>query len=431
MALRVRRGANPFFMLSIGGYHPAFNVPPDFPKLERVIIKFVDTQNLRLILSGYFAVTSNTRQAGGKIEFFAKLGSVSFEALIQIDVLWEPDVRFLADFDIKIAIKYKGRTLFGAHAVGQFSGPEPKRVKGKVSISLFFFDISKSFDKTFGDDRPPAQLPPVDPITDLVAALKDTRSWDAPLPSGSRMLISLSKRPGSGEVMVHPLGNLSVRQQVLPLGIQLDRFGGGIPSGTRTFSITQAIIAGDTVDNANVSPINEFFAPAEFIEMSDDEKISRPSFEAMPAGVILQPGGLSFGGDTPTTVNQAAISEMDFDEKIVGASGNASNGEQPGQLSGAFALAAVSFSAAARSTLRTVGAGHFSAPAVNFRVSQPGFVVAGVDDLKTAPIGEAGVKAAGQSFTSVQQALEIHLKANPQAKGSLQVVPAFQAEETE
>ena len=131
-------------------------------------------------------------------------------------MLWEPDVRFLADFDIKIAIKYKGHTLFGAHAVDSSDGPEPKRVKGKVSISLFFFDISKPFDKTFGDDRPPAELPQVDPMTDLVAALKDTRSWDAPLPSGSRMLVSLRKQPGSGEVMVHPLGNLSVRQQVLP-----------------------------------------------------------------------------------------------------------------------------------------------------------------------------------------------------------------------
>jgi hypothetical protein len=245
------------------------------------------------------------------------------------------------------------------------------------------------------------------------------------------MLISLSKRPGSGEVMVHPLGNLSVRQQVLPLGIQLDRYGGGIPSGVRTFSITHTIIAGDEVDKNSVSPVNEFFAPAEFIEMSDDEKISRPSFESMPAGITLQPGGLSFGGDTPTTDNQAAISEMDFDEKIVGADGSTSNGKKPGLLSGAFALAAMSFGAAARSPLRTSGDGHFSAPAKNFRVSQPDFVVAGVDDLKTAPIGENGTKPTGHSFTSVQQALDAHLKANPKAKGSLQVVPAFQAEETE
>ena len=142
MALRVRRGTNPFFLLSIGGYHPAFNVPPEFPKLERVMIKFVDSPNLRLILTGYFAVTSNTRQAGGKIDFFAKFGGVSIEALISIDVLWEPDVRFMADFDIKLALKYNGHTLFGAHAVGQFFGPEPKRVKGEVSIDLFLFDIN-------------------------------------------------------------------------------------------------------------------------------------------------------------------------------------------------------------------------------------------------------------------------------------------------
>ena len=32
MALRVRRGANPFFMLSIGGYHPAFPRPAGLPQ---------------------------------------------------------------------------------------------------------------------------------------------------------------------------------------------------------------------------------------------------------------------------------------------------------------------------------------------------------------------------------------------------------------
>ena len=156
--------------------------------------------------------------------------------------------------------------------------------------------------------------------------------------------------------------------------------------------------------------------------MSDDEKIARPSFESMPAGITLQPGGLGFGGNSPATANQLAISEMDFDEKIVGADGSASNGTTPGTLTGAFAVAAASFGAAARSTLRTSGAGHFSAPGKNFRVSQPDFVVAGTDDLKAAPIGENGTKAVGQSFTVVQQALDLHLKANPQAKGQLQIV---------
>ena len=147
--------------------------------------------------------------------------------------------------------------------------------------------------------------------------------------------------------------------------------------------------------------------------------------------VSSQPGGVSFGGDTPATANQAAISEMDFDEKIVGATGSVSNGEQPGQSSGAFALAAIALALRRARCCALRGDGHFSAPAKDFHVSQPRFVVAGVDDLKTTPIGENGTIKGGQSFTAVQQALDIHLKANPQAKGRLQVVPAFQAEETE
>ena len=43
------------------------------------------------------------------------------------------------------------------------------------------------------------------------------------------MLVSFRNRPGSAEVLVHPLGELGVRQQLLPLGIELDLFAGGVP----------------------------------------------------------------------------------------------------------------------------------------------------------------------------------------------------------
>ncbi len=424
MALRIRRGTDPFYLLSIGGYHPAFNVPPTFPTLERVKITFADSKNLRLILTGYFAVSSNTRQAGGKIDFFAGFGGFSIEGLIQIDVLWEPDVRYIADFDIKVALKYKGHTLLGAHAVGQLFGPSPNRVKGKVSISLFLFDISKSFDHTFGDDRPPEALPQVNPQAELVAALQDQRSWDAPLPGRSRMLVSLRRR-ADPQVMVHPLGELSVRQQVLPLGIRIDRFAGGIPSGATIFNITQAAVGGDVIEV--LEPVNEFFAPAEFIQMSDDEKLARPSFEAMPAGIRLQPGGLSFGGQAPAAAGQAVTSEMDFDEKTVGADGSVSNGQNPATLPGHLVIAAAGFGAAARSALREAGPARYSAPGAHFRVSQAAYTVSGVDALTTAPLGDSAQAPAG-SYTAVQQALEQHLKANPQSRGSLQVVPAFHVE---
>jgi hypothetical protein len=95
-------------------------------------------------------------------------------------------------------------------------------------------------------------------------------------------------------------------------------------------------------------------------------------------------------------------------------------------LSGLAATAAAQFGPAGRSPLRETGMSKFRAPGPQFRLQPDGFVVAGVDDL--APVDAA---PAGASFTAVAQALERHLQANPQARGRLQVVPAFAAEDAE
>ena len=433
MALRIRHGADPFFLLSIGGYHPAFTVPPEFPRLERVTVKFADSKHLRLILSGYFALSSNTRQAGGKFDFFAGFSGFSIEGFLQIDVLWQPDVRFEADFDIKVALKYKGHTLLGAHAVGKLTGPEPKRLKGEVSIDLWLFSVSKSFDKVFGDDRPPAQLPTVDPLGDLVAALADARSWSARLPAGSQMLVSLRKR-AEGGVLMHPLGELSVRQQVVPLGIRIDRYAGGVPGAERRFDITHARVGVDPV--ADLPAVSEFFAPAEFIDMSDDEKLARPSFESLTAGVSLQSAGTSYGGQDPASSEEAVASDMDFDDVIVDADGatvvpDADVATGPGILRGDLAVLAATFGPAGRSALRATGQARFRAPGAGLRVRASGYVVAGVDDLVDAGV-TAGTAAQvdGLTYTAASQALEAHLAADPTAVGRFQVVAAFQAEET-
>src|SRR6185503_21090604 len=104
--------------------------------------------------------------------------------------------------------------------------PYPKRVVGKWSIDLFLTSISKSFDKTFGEDRPPVELPPVDPLPELVAALAQPGNWTAELPGGAHAMVTFRRRLDSAEVLVHPLGRVGVRQQVLPLSIRIDRFAG-------------------------------------------------------------------------------------------------------------------------------------------------------------------------------------------------------------
>ena len=270
---------------------------------------------------------------------------------------------------------------------GRFTGPEPKRVEGEWSIDLWLFSISGKIDKTFGPDRPPLELPSVDPLPDLIAALGNASNWSAPLPQDSRMIVSFRNRPGAAEVLVHPLGEIGVRQQLLPLGIELDRYAGGAPQGQRRFAITKAFVGTSPV--TQLRPVNEQFAAGDFLDLTDDEKLHRPSFEAMPAGVTLQPKALAFGGQAPGTANQMAVSEIDFEEIVVDADGNVVRKEGAKPLSTLVLTVAVEFGPAALSSLRTGGSSRFSAPGPAFSVGPERFTVAGVARPRPGADGRA------------------------------------------
>jgi len=222
-------------------------------------------------------------------------------------------------------------------------------------------------------------------------------------------------------VLIHPLGELGVRQQLLPLGIELDRYAGGVPAGARRFAITQAFVGKDAV--ADLPPVNEQFAAGDFLDLSDDDKLHLPSFQALPAGVTLRPKALAFGGQAPGTAGQAAVSEIDFEEIVVDPDGNVVHDKKPKPLATTLVTLAVGFGPAARSEVRNAGTARFAAPGPAFRVGEERFTVAGVDDLAEVAIDGA----AGVSQAAVRQALARHLDANPDDRGRLQVVPAFRA----
>lgn len=422
VALRLKSGDDSFFLLSIGGYHPEFNAPATFPKLQRMKVALAETDNFRLILTGYFAITSNTKQFGADLDFKVGGAGLSVEARLSFDALFDKDAGFIIDFDLEVKVKYKGTTYFGVSASGRFTGPEPKRVKGEWTLDLWLFSITRPFDKVLGDDAPPVELPAVDPLPDLVAALKNPQSWSAPLPGSSRMLVSFRNRPGSPDVLIHPLGEIGVRQQLLPLGIELDLYGGGVVTGQRRFSITKAFVGKDELTGPPA--VNEQFAAADFLVLTEDEKLHRKSFDSMPAGVRLQPKALAFGGQAPGTAGQAAVSEIDFEEIVVDADGNVVRAAKPKSLGMQILTFAVAFGPAAQSQLRAGGAERFAAPGPAFRVGEERFTVAKTDDLD--PVDIAGMD--GRSEVAVRQALERHLRENPQNRGALQVVPAFRVE---
>jgi len=67
MALRLYWGEDANFLLSIGGFHPAYQPPPmNLPNLRRLSLSLLEGDNPRLTLEYYYAVTSNTVQFGAK-----------------------------------------------------------------------------------------------------------------------------------------------------------------------------------------------------------------------------------------------------------------------------------------------------------------------------------------------------------------------------
>ncbi len=286
MAMRLKWEGSPNFALAVGGLHPAFNPPANFPKLERIAINLSSGDNPRIRCEAYFALTANTVQFGARAELYASASGFSIHGEIGFDVLIQLDpFQFLAEFYAQVQLKRGSSNLFKVRVEGALAGPRPLHVKAKATFEILWWDVSIRVDKTLvGGEKPP--LPePIDVLPRLKEALGNPGNWVGQLPAGQRPMVTLREKPRAAtEVLLHPLGTLTVKQSVVPLDIDISRFGQAAPAGARRFTISSVSLG---EHSQTTEPVKEFFAPAQFFEMSDDEKLSRPSFEPMAAGVSI------------------------------------------------------------------------------------------------------------------------------------------------
>ena len=300
MALRMCWGAQASFLLAVGGFHPRFAAPPGFPALARVAVALAAGDNPKLRLEAYLALTSNTVQFGARVDLGARAGSFSIAGFLSFDALVTlTPLAFVVDIAAKLAVKAGGHTILSVSLALTLSGPRPWRAHGRASFSILFFDVSFGFDVTIGDDVQVVQPAPVDVAPLLLAAFADARAWSAQLPAGAAALVTLRALAPGTAVLAHPLATPQVRQRVAPLERTLDRFGTSVPSGAKRFRITLATIGGV---RTTVTPLTDRFAPAQFTALSDDAKLSAPSFEAMTSGAALGADGYATGAAVTVSV---------------------------------------------------------------------------------------------------------------------------------
>ena len=208
-------------------------------------------------------------------------GQLGFDALFQFSPFY-----FTALITGSVNLEVIGVDAFSIKLRLTLDGPTPYRAVGSGGVSFFFFSIDVDFSVTWGEEKD-TSLPPVDVLPVIVAELGKRESWNALPPSSSNLLVSLRKLDPALAVL-HPLGALRVTQRAVPLDLTLDTFGNQKPGDISRIDITAAASNGAEYP---LEPVNESFAPAQFQQLSDAEKLSRPSYQQLKGGVTIGAAG--------------------------------------------------------------------------------------------------------------------------------------------
>lgn len=288
--LLTRGGRDPEFVLSAGGFHPAFRPPRGAPPMRRLAMDLSPYPWIQLRCDAYFALTSNTMQLGAKLELAAEVAGCGLRGWFQFDALVQySPFRFLADMSGGIALRALGRTLIGVSLALHLEGPAPYYAKGRGSIDLFFFDVSFDFEVGWGAPAP-EPVANIDVGGELRRALADPAAWRSrgSAPAGV-VLTERGRKDLSDARAADPFGAVTVTQRTVPLGIDIDRF-----NGVRVAPQRWTIVGGQFGAGAPARPVENRadFAPGQFrAAATDDEALTSPAFVPLPAGVDLFPAG--------------------------------------------------------------------------------------------------------------------------------------------
>lgn len=290
MAIRLAWGDQPNFLMTVGGFHPAFTPPPlALPTLRRLAINILNTSIAKIRVEFYQAVTSNTVQFGAKAEISFDLkacsikGHISFDALFQFNPFY-----FIIQLSAGFSLKAVGVKLLTVKVKMSLEGPTPWRAKGTGSISLLFIKVSANFDKTWGDSKT-TTLPEITILPLFIEQLQKKEQWSTALTHGKNLLVSLRKLDEATEdlLVLHPSGSLIFQQKLLPLDVSIDKIGNQKTADIKQLKINTATSNGTSL---TVKKVNESFARAQYQNLSDADKLSKPSFEKMQGGVEISMG---------------------------------------------------------------------------------------------------------------------------------------------
>jgi uncharacterized protein DUF6603 len=310
LVARVQTSGGGELIFSAGGFHPRWTPPPGLPVPQRLEIKLADLPLLQITFSGYVALTSGTVQAGARLDLVAGTDDLGLSGTLGFDVLiqWSPSFAFSAQVHASLGFKFLGATVCAVSLDVLLEGPAPCwHVSGRASIRVLLAKPSFAVDESWGrqDERP---LKAPDVAAEVLRALERPEAWAPVMPAGGAGILRLrAARPGEEEPpRIHPLGQLSVRQEVAPLNAPLTRFGAA-PLPAPTTLAVDAVAGG----GLGKEPKRDLFAAGQFFTRSEDEQLTMPAFEEFDSGVTVASAGVK------RSPNPRSVA-MSYEDKTIG-----------------------------------------------------------------------------------------------------------------
>jgi len=245
----------------------------------------------------------------------------------------------------------------------------------------------------------------------LEAAIKRAESWSADVAAEAAAAVTLRPPPDApGMLLLQPMGAATLRQKVLPFDRTLERFGQFAIQGPNRYDIDGVSVG--AAPAATWALVQDHFAPGDFENLNETDKLSRPSFESMDAGVRV-------GGDfVEGPLAAMKVARLDYETRIVD-SGWAGRSLGGFLLDRALQLATLLRSSKSQSALALSGPAKFAAtvreaPAVT--LDPETYTITAVDTLTTDADG-------GLTKGAALRALK-----DRGAPSGLQVVPEYERE---
>ena len=273
-------------IVSFGGLHPQFPRPANLPELRRISLDF-GTNNPRITVSGYTAITLNSLQFGASLQLYAKgpkiwlIGQLAAEgwAYFNALVIFDP-FAFSANLGGGIKLLRNGNVVCGLGFDITLSGPNRFHINGRVWVTVFGQDIDFDIKHSWGSSQ---SLPPViaDPALVLRSAL-ESGSIEAVAAQGGGAVKFVPLDPALS--ILDPEGGARFNQNRLPLGVRINRIGEGtIPNGaTADIELSRGGQLLTTLES-----IQSDFVRGHYFQTSQAEKLRATAYDRLKSGVVL------------------------------------------------------------------------------------------------------------------------------------------------